>query len=66
MGRRLTVTLDLVLQDDTDQEQLDELLGAVMAQLEDDEAGALESFQLRAHGVQGWDTEMPARPAPEQ
>lgn len=66
MGRRLTVTLDLVLQDDTDQEQLDELLGSVMAQLEDDEAGALESFQLRAHGVPGWDAEMPARPAPEQ
>lgn len=55
MARKITVTLDLQVADDTDQEQLDDLLGAVMAQLEDDEAGALEGFSMRAAGITGWD-----------
>lgn len=55
MARKITVTLDLQVVDDTDQEQLDYLLGAVMAQLEDDEAVALESFSMRAAGIPGWD-----------
>ena len=55
MARKITVTLDLQVADDTDQEQLDYLLGAVMAQLEDDEANALEGFSMRAAGIPGWD-----------
>ena len=54
MARKITVTIDLDVREDADQGQLDELLGAVTAQLEDDEAGALESFSIRAHGVPGW------------
>ena len=55
MARKITVTIDLEVADDTGQEQLDELLGAVSAQLEDDEAGALEGFSMRAAGIPGWD-----------
>lgn len=57
MARKITVTIDLAVREDADQDQLDELLGAVMAQLEDDEPGALEGFDLRAAGIPGWDAE---------
>lgn len=57
MARKVTVTIDLAVREDAAQEQLDEILGALMAQLEDDEPGALESFDLRAAGIPGWDTE---------
>lgn len=50
---RLTVTLDLELADGATPDQVDELLGAVMAQLEDDEPGALTSFRMRAD-YPGW------------
>lgn len=50
---QLMVTLDLELVDDVGPDQVDELLGAVMAQLEDDEPGALASFRMRAD-YPGW------------
>lgn len=50
---RLTVTLDLELADGATPDQVDELLGAVMAQLEDDEPGALTSSRMRAD-YPGW------------
>lgn len=50
---QVKVTIDLELVDGVEPDQVDELLGAVMAQLEDDEAGALRSFRMRAD-YPGW------------
>lgn len=51
--KRLKLTVDLELADDVERDQVDELLGAVMAQLEDDEPGALTSFRMHA-ACPGW------------
>lgn len=50
---QLKVTLDLDLVEGVTPDQVDELLGAVMAQLEDDEPGALASFRMQAD-YPGW------------
>lgn len=50
---QLKVTLDLELVEGATPDQVDEILGAVMAQLEDDEPGALKSFAMRAD-YPGW------------
>ena len=59
MARKVTVTIDLRVREDATQDELDELLGALMAQVEDDEPGALEGFDLRAPGIPGWDPDRP-------
>lgn len=51
--KRLKVVLDLELAKDVERDQVDELLGSVMAQLEDDEPGALNAFRMYAD-YPGW------------
>lgn len=50
---RLKVTLDLELVEGVTPEQVDELLGAILAQVEDDEPGALRAFRMTAP-YPGW------------
>ena len=55
MARKLTLTLTLDIKEDSTDEDVQSLLNVLSAQVEDDESGVIESYELRAPGIPGWD-----------
>ena len=58
MGRKLTVTLDLEVWEDATDEDVNAMLVKVAKNLGEQEI--FENYEVRAPGIRGWDSSLPA------
>lgn len=58
MGRKLTVTLDLEVWEEATDADIDKMLGQVAKDLGQQEI--FENYEIRAPGIRGWDSALPA------
>lgn len=58
MGRKLTVTLDLEVWEEATDTDIDKMLVKIAKNLGEQEI--FENYEVRAPGIRGWDSALPA------